>query len=48
MDGKNQYKAVENALDAVICAWVGYEYANDRAENLGDRIAAIWTPVPAT
>ena len=47
MDGKHQYKAVENALDAVICAWIGYEYANDRAESLGDRIAAIWTPVPA-
>ena len=38
-------KTVEDALDAIICAWVGYEYANDRAESLGDENAAIWTPV---
>lgn len=41
-------KAVEDALDAIICAWVGYEYANGRAESLGDDDAAIWTPVSTT
>ena len=38
-------KAVEDALDAIICAWVGYEYANGRAESLGDDNSAIWTPI---
>ena len=45
LEGKFQDKAVEDALDAIICAWVGYEYANDRAESLGDENAGIWTPV---
>jgi predicted RNase H-like nuclease len=43
-DGVN-LKAVEDAIDAIICAWVGYEYANGRAACLGDEDAAIWTPV---
>ena len=39
---------VEDALDAVICAWVGYECANGQAESLGDEDAAIWPPAPTT
>ena len=38
-------KAAEDAIDAVICAWVGYEYLKGRAKSLGDENAAIWTPV---
>ena len=38
-------KAAEDAIDAVICAWVGYEHVKGRAESLGDENASIWTPV---
>jgi len=41
-------KSIEDALDAIICAWVGYEYANGRAESLGDMNASIWTPTSIT
>ena len=48
IDDQVNLKSVEDALDAIICAWVGYEYANGRAESLGDKNAVIWTPVSAT
>ena len=37
-------KRYEDALDAVVCAWVGMEYANGTAKEYGDEIAAIWIP----
>jgi predicted RNase H-like nuclease len=37
-------KAVEDALDAVICAWVGAEVARGNADAFGDESAAIWVP----
>lgn len=37
-------KKVEDALDALICAWVGVEYLAGRTVPLGDRTAAIWCP----
>ena len=45
IDDTISLKPVEDALDAIICAWVGYKYATDHAESLGDEDAAIWTPV---
>lgn len=38
-------KKVEDALDALICAWVGVEYFTSRTVPLGNRSAAIWCPV---
>jgi len=38
-------KPVEDAIDAVVCAWVGHQFQIGRAESLGDQTSAIWTPV---
>ena len=40
----SQLKKVEDALDALICAWVGVEYLAGKTVPLGDRTAAIWCP----
>lgn len=37
-------KRYEDALDALICAWVGMEYLAGRAKAYGDGTAAIWVP----
>lgn len=37
-------KGYENALDAVICAWVGSCFIEGRIEAFGDETAAIWVP----
>jgi predicted RNase H-like nuclease len=37
-------KRYEDALDALVCAWVGVEHLNDRTVPLGDSTAAIWCP----
>lgn len=37
-------KRYEDALDAVVCAWVAIEFLAGRADPLGDGEAAIWTP----
>lgn len=37
-------KRFEDALDALICAWVGIEFLEGRALPLGDETAAIWVP----
>lgn len=37
-------KPFEDALDALICAWVGIEFAEGRAVPLGNATAAIWVP----
>jgi predicted RNase H-like nuclease len=37
-------KPYEDALDSLICAWVGIEYLNGGAVPLGDDTAAIWCP----
>ncbi len=37
-------KRFEDALDALICAWVGTQYLEGRCVPLGDRTAAIWVP----
>ena len=37
-------KRFEDALDALVCAWVGARYLEGRAECFGDANAAIWVP----
>jgi predicted RNase H-like nuclease len=37
-------KRYEDALDALLCAWMGLEYLNGRAVALGDEDSAIWCP----
>jgi predicted RNase H-like nuclease len=37
-------KPREDALDALVCAWVGIRYAEGAADAYGDRTAAIWVP----
>jgi predicted RNase H-like nuclease len=46
-----ELKSVEDMLDAVICAWVGYKFAQREAEAFGGPSDAIWVPLasrPAT
>lgn len=38
-------KRYEDALDALVCCWVGVEYLSSRARPLGDDTAAIWCPI---
>jgi predicted RNase H-like nuclease len=37
-------KAVEDALDALICGWIGIRYLAGRCRAYGDDTAAIWIP----
>jgi hypothetical protein len=37
-------KPYEDALDAVISAWVGTKFLDGKAEPFGDLSAAIWVP----
>jgi predicted RNase H-like nuclease len=37
-------KRFEDAIDALICAWVAVEYLEGRACPYGDETAAIWVP----
>lgn len=37
-------KRYEDALDALVCAWVGVQYLEGQAVPLGDETAAIWVP----
>jgi len=39
-----QFKAYEDALDALVCAWVGIKYLDGSAVPYGDSTAAIWIP----
>ena len=41
-------KRFEDALDALICAWVGIDYLAGRARPYGDTSAAVWTSVGRT
>ena len=42
-----QLKGYEDALDAVVCAWIGYEFWAGRCVAYGDVNSAIWLPKPA-
>jgi predicted RNase H-like nuclease len=37
-------KRYEDAIDAVVCAWMAREFVLGRAEAVGDERAAIWVP----
>jgi hypothetical protein len=37
-------KGYEDAIDALICCWVGAEFLMGRAKPYGDTDAAIWIP----
>lgn len=39
-------KRYEDALDAVICAWIGTEYLQKRTRAYGDTTAAVWAHGP--
>jgi predicted RNase H-like nuclease len=39
-------KAAEDALDGVVCAWVGSCILEGRAQPFGDDFSAIWIPKP--
>jgi predicted RNase H-like nuclease len=39
-------KRYEDALDALVCAWVGIEFLAGRAVPYGDAAGAIWSPPP--
>ena len=43
---KAQAKACEDALDAIVCAWVAICALERRARPLGDDSSAIWIPNP--
>jgi predicted RNase H-like nuclease len=40
-------KRYEDAIDALVCAWVGMEYLEGRAVPFGDECSAIWVPTGA-
>ena len=40
----NFLKRYEDALDALVCAWVGSRYLDGQANHYGDDQAAIWIP----
>jgi predicted RNase H-like nuclease len=37
-------KPFEDALDALICGWIGIQYLNTKAIAYGDETAAVWIP----
>jgi predicted RNase H-like nuclease len=37
-------KPYEDAMDALVCAWVGMKYLEEKASPYGDVTAAIWVP----
>ena len=41
-------KAFEDMLDALICAWVGIRALEGRAKPFGDKVSAIWVPIPTS
>lgn len=41
---KISLKPIEDAIDAIVCAWVGHKFKARQAESLGDDTSAIWTP----
>ena len=37
-------KRFEDAIDALVCGWVGVEYFNNNVMAYGDKTGAIWVP----
>jgi len=44
----SQLKGYEDALDAVVCAWIGCEFLAGRCVAYGDAESAIWLPKAAS
>lgn len=42
-----QLKRIEDAIDALVCAWMAVQYLNGAAVPEGDKDAAIWIPKSA-
>ena len=40
-------KPIEDKIDALVCAWVGIQVLDGKAEPIGDESAAIWLPQSA-
>ncbi len=40
----NSLKRYEDALDALVSAWVGIQHIEKRSHAYGDQLAAIWVP----
>lgn len=38
-------KSYEDCIDALVCAWVGYQILARKAKAYGDDVSAIWVPV---
>ena len=45
--GSTQLKRYADALDALVCAWVGTQFLQGHCAPYGDATAAIWTPIAA-
>lgn len=43
---KARLKHLEDALDAVVCAWIGYQFWRGKALAYGNNEATIWLPAP--
>ncbi len=43
----SRLKGYEDALDAIVCAWIGCEFLAGRCAAYGDEKSAIWLPRPA-
>jgi predicted RNase H-like nuclease len=43
---KSELKGYEDAIDAVVCAWIGCEFLAGRCVAYGDMESAIWLPDP--
>lgn len=44
----SRLKGYEDALDAIVCAWIGCEFLAGRCVAYGDEKSAIWLPRPMT
>ena len=40
----SHFKRYEDALDALVCAWIGMKYLAGEAKAYGDKTSAIWVP----
>jgi predicted RNase H-like nuclease len=44
VESLSSLKPFEDAIDAIVCAWVGVNYLRKKATAYGDHTAAIWVP----
>ena len=43
--GPAELKRFEDALDGVVCAWIGAQFLENKCQSYGDTTAAIWAPL---